>query len=229
MNHKYIIAILLLIALSNNLTAQKTIVGFDTGFGTYEMTQNKLILENSMKSNPLQPQSIHNFPGYLYFRPYLGVEYRYLNIGIAYTLMSTGSRYSIHDYSGEYKFDAQIIGHAGGLFAEIPIYTIQRFKFLIAAEGGIIFNKMKLEETFQLNVAEQYNQQSEYNLLSDNFFIKPYLKAEYKIREGLCSTFSIGYHKDIIAKNMNLESDDSGLTNFIADWDGIRASIGLSF
>src|ERR1035437_7511902 len=101
MNHKYIIAIFLLIALSNNLTAQKTIVGFDTGFGTYEMTQTKQILENSMNTNVLQPHRVSDFPGYLFFRPYLEIEYPYFNLGIAYTLMSTGSRYSIRDYSGE--------------------------------------------------------------------------------------------------------------------------------
>jgi len=230
MNRKYIILFFLLIVQLNNLTAQKTYFGFDAGYGTYEMTEIKHVLENSMNTNVLQPHCVSDFPGYLFFRPYLGIEYRYLNLGFAYTLMSTGSRYSIHDYSGEYKFDAQIVGNAAGAFAEIPVYSFRRFKFLIAAEGGIILNKMKLNETFQLNdIDQQYNQQNEYNLASNNFFIKPYIKAEYKVWKSISSTISVGYHKDIDEKNMHIEGDDSRKSEFIADWDGLRASIGISF
>lgn len=227
MNHKYIITIFLLIALSNNLTAQKTNFGFDTGYGTYEMTGIKQTLENSMNMNVLQPHCVSNFPGYLFFRPYLGIEYRYLNIGIAYTLMSTGSRYSIHDYSGEYKFDAQIVGNAAGAFAEIPIYSIKRFKFLIAAESGIIHNRMKLDESFQLTGI--YDQHDDYQLTSINIFVKPYLKAEYEIWKNISTNILIGYHKDIIANKMHLEGDNLNVSNFSANWDGIRASIGISY
>ena len=227
MNHKYIIAILLLIALSNNLTAQKTYFGFDTGYGTYQMTEIKHILENSMNTDVLQPHRVSNFPGYLFFRPYLGVKYQYFNLGIAYTLMSTGSRYSIHDYSGEYKFDAQIVGNTAGVFAEIPIYSFEKFKFLIAAESGIIRNKMKLDESIQLTGIS--HQQNDYNLTSINIFVKPYLKAEYEIRKNISTNILIGYHKDIIANKMHLEGDKLSVSEFVADWDGIRASIGISY
>ena len=227
MNRKYIIIFFLLLVQLNNLTAKKINFGMETGYGTYDMTQTKHILETTMNSTVLQPKCIHNFPGYLYFRPYVGFDYQYFNIGIGYTLMSTGARYSIHDYSGEYKFDAQIVGSAASLFLEIPVYTIHRFKFLIASEGGIIYNKMKLDEFFQLNDIVQ--QQDGYNLTSDNFFIKPYLKTEYKIWKSISSTISIGYHKDLSAKNMHIKGDNSRTTEFIADWDGLRASIGICF
>jgi len=227
MKPNYIIAILLLIALSNNLTAQKEFVGFDTGFGTYEMTHTKHILESAMKTNVLQPQPVSNFPGYLFLRPYFGIEYQYFNVGIAYTLMSTGSRYSIHDYSGEYKFDTQIVGNAFGLFAEIPIYSINRIKLLIAAESGIILNTMKLDESIQITGIS--HQQNDDNLTSTNVFIKPYLKAAYEIRKDIGVNFLIGYHKDIIANRMHLQSDILSVTDFSADWDGIRTSIGISY
>ncbi|HEY5590544.1 MAG TPA: hypothetical protein VIK55_05950 [Paludibacter sp.] len=227
MNQKYIILFFLLIVLLNNLSAQNTYFGFDTGYGTYEMTENKQILEGSMKSNVLKPHRISNFPGYLLFRPYLKIEYQYFNLGIAYTLMSTGSRYSIHDYSGEYKFDAQIVGHSAGLFAEVPVSSFKGFKFLIAAESGLIFNKMNLDERLQLT--EGYNQQDEYNLTSINIFVKPYLKVEYDIWKNLSANLLMGYHKDIIANKMHLEGDNLSVSDFVADWDGIRTSIGISY
>jgi len=227
MNHKYIILFFSLIVLLNKLSAQKTHFGFDTGYGTYEMTEIKHSFKSSMNANVFKPHCVSDFPGYIFFRPYLEIEYQYLNIGIAYTLMSTGTRYSIYDYSGEYKFDAQIVGNSAGVFAEIPVYSFKSLKILLAAESGIIFNKMKLDENIQLK--EIFQQQDDYNLTSNNIFVKPYLKAKYKIWKNLSSNILIGYHKDIFAKKMHLEDDNLSVTELIADWDGIRTSIGISY
>lgn len=227
MNRKYLFLFFLFIVLSNSLSAQKTYVGFDTGYGTYAMTNIKHVLENTMKTNVLQPHRVSNFPGYLFFRPYIEIEYQYLNLGIAYTLMSTGARYSIHDYSGEYKFDAQIVGNAAGAFVELPVYSIQRFRFLIAVEAGIISNKLKFDESFQ--VTDIYNQQDDYNLRSINIFVKPYLKVEYEIDKRIRANFLIGYHKDVLASKMHLEGDFSSVSDIVADWDGFRTSVGISY
>jgi len=227
MNRRYIILFFLFIVLSNSLTAQKMCVGFDTGYGTYAMTDIKRFLENSMKTNILQPHRVSNFPGYLFFRPYIEIEYQYLNFGIAYTLMSTGARYSIHDYSGEYKFDAQIVGNAAGAFAELPIYSIQRFRFLLATEAGIISNKLKFDESFK--ITDIHNQQDDYNLRSNNFFVKPYLKVEYEILKCLSANFLLGYHKDINAPKMHLDGDVSRVSDIVANWDGYRTSVGISY
>ena len=216
MKYKPTLLIFLLAALSNHVTAQKTTFGFETGYGTYQMTEFKNILETSMSSNVIQPKKTDDFPGYLYFRPYMGVEYRYFNVGIGYTLLSTGARYSIHDYSGDYKLDAQIIGNALGFYLEIPLYTGERLKLLIAAEGGKIFNKINIKESLQLmDINQPYNEQNNSNQTSNNLFVKPYLKAEYKTAKNINSTISIGYHKDI--------------TQNVADWDGIRACIGICY
>ncbi|MDD2796990.1 MAG: hypothetical protein PHV20_00200 [Bacteroidales bacterium] len=227
MNRKYLILFFSIIVLLNNITAQKTYFGFETGYGTYSMTQIKQILENSMNTNEIQPHRVSNFPGYLLFRPYLEIEYQYFNLGVAYTLLSTGSRYSIHDYSGEYKLNAQIVGNAVGMFAEIPISSFKNFKFLISAEGGIIFNKIKLNENIQLT--DIYHQQDGYNLTSINIFVKPYLKLEYQIWKNISTNIVIGYHKDVIAKKMHLEDDNSRESDFNANWDGLRTSIGVSY
>lgn len=215
------------LVLLTNATAQSTFLGFDIGYGIYEMSDNKEIIESYISSNGLQPHCVSNFPGYLFYRPYFGVEAQHLNFGIAYTLMSTGSRYSLHDYSGEYLFDAQIVGHAFAAFAETPIYSLKGLRFLIAAESGIVYNSMNLSETFQLG--ETYSQQDDYDFESYNYFIKPYLKVEYGIRKRIKANVSIGYHMDLKANNMHLKGDDMSESDFVSDWDGIRASIGISY
>lgn len=227
MNRKYLFLFFSLIVLSNSITAQKTCVGFDTGYGTYAMTSIKQAIKNTMNTNVLQPHRLSDFPGYLFFRPYLKVEYEYWNLGIAYSLMSTGSRYSIHDYSGEYRFDAQVTGNAAGVFIEAPVYSDQRFKLLIAIEGGIISNKLKLDESIE--IMDIYNQQNEYNFQSINIFLKPYLKAEYEITKSINANFSLGLHKDVIAGRMHLEGDVSNVSDIVANWNGLRAGLGISY
>lgn len=227
MKHKSVILFFFLLILLNNITAQKILLSFDTGYGTYQMTSIKNILEKSMEMNAIQPHRVSNFPGYLFFRPYLTIEYQHVNIGVAYTLMSTGSRYSLHDYSGEYKFDTQMIGNAAGIFAEIPLFSSDDFKLLVAAEMGIVYNEMKLSEDLQLTNINP--QQYDYNLMSINNFVKPYLKATYKIRQNISANVLFGYHVDIIANKMHLEGNNVSVTDFYADWDGIRTSIGISY
>lgn len=227
MNRNFTILIFSLTLLLNNITAQKINYGLDAGYGTYKMTEIKHFLDNIMNSNELQPHRVSNFPGYLFFRSYLGIEYQHLNLGFAYTLMSTGSRYSIYDYSGDYRFDTQIIGNSSGLFAELPVMSFNRFKFIIAAESGMILNKLKLSESFQLT--DIYIQQDNYNFRSINIFVKPYFKLEYEIWKKISANVLIGYHKDIIRSKMHLEGDILSKTDFTANWDGIRTSIGLSY
>ncbi len=227
MNRRYLFLFLALIALSNKLTAQKKHIGFDTGYGTYAMTDIKQVLENSVSTNVLQPHRVSNFPGYLFFRPYLEFEYKYFNVGIAYSLMSTGARYSIHDYSGEYRLDTQIAGNTAGTYIEFPIYSIQRFRLIIAADAGIIFNKLKFDESLQ--ITGFYNQQESYKLRSTNTFIKPCLKVEYEFGKRTRANFSIGYHKDISATKMHLEGDASSVSDIVAHWDGLRTSVGISY
>jgi hypothetical protein len=86
---------------------------------------------------------------------------------------------------------------------------------------------MNLSEDIQLS--DISHQQNGYNLRSINNFAKPYLKAVYKIRQNVNANISFGYHVDIIANRMHLEGNNSSVTGFYADWNGIRTSIGISY
>lgn len=227
MNIKYTFSLFSLFILLNTISAQKAHFGYDIGYGTYKMSENKQFIKYAMSANVLGPHCVSDFPGYLFFRPYLEIEFHYFNIGMAYTLLSTGSRYSIHDYSGDYKFDSQIKGNSFSAFAEIPMYSYNKLKFLIAAESGIIFNKMKIKESFQLQDA--YNQQDDYNYESVNFFYKPYLKVEYEIWKRIRTNIIFGYHKNLKANEMNLVGDEMSESAFVSNWDGIRTSIGITY
>jgi hypothetical protein len=226
MHIKYLFVLVTFAILSENTTAQKANFGFDTGYGTYQMTENRQVLKNTMRSIVLQPQCVNDFPGYLFFRPHFEVEFHNVNIGIAYTLMSTGSRYSIRDYSGEYTFDALIKGNSLAAFAEIPVYAYKNLRFLLAAESGIIINQMKIYESLQLQ--DNFKRQEDNSFKSRNMFLKPYLKAQYKLIGRLNTHITMGYHKDLGSKKMILGGDDLK-SKFVSDWDGMRSGIGMSF
>lgn len=227
MQIKTLLVFILIAVLCENTTAQIINFGFDTGYGTYQMTENKKVLKNAMIFNELKPRCVSNFPGYIFFRPYVEVESQYINIGFAYTLMSTGSRYSIRDYSGEYKLDVQVLGNVFAAFAETPIYAAKSLTLLLAAESGIVINQLKMNESLQLQ--ETYNHHDDYNFESRNIFLKPYLKAKYSLTSRIFAHMIVGYHKDLKSDNMNLENDGLRASAFVSDWDGIRTSIGISF
>ncbi len=227
MKSKHVFFVLLFTTIFSNLFCQKITLDINAGYGTYSMSQIKESMKDIMVTNYFDPKQVENFPGYVYFRPNIAVNFNFFNVGASYTLMSTGSRYSLHDYSGDYKFDTQIIGNAAGLFVEFPFYTLNKFQLYIATEGGIVFNKMKLEETLQLY--DLYNNVYNETFLSKNFFIKPYFKLEYKFRKNISSNINIGFHKDINENKMYFKANKSRKTDFVANWDGLRASIGISY
>ena len=96
-----------------------------------------------------------------------------------------------------------------------------------SAETGLIINQLKFDES--IKITNIYNQQDDYIFRSINIFVKPYLKVEYEIRKNLSANFSVGYHKDVIANKMYLDNDISSKTDLVADWDGYRASLGISY
>jgi hypothetical protein len=216
--------------LSNRLAAQMSHIGLETGYGEYNMYNISSILEDAMESNYLKPVCVSNFPGYVYFRPYLGIERKHITIGGHYTLMSTGARYSIEDYSGSYRFDALIVGNAFGLYGETPLYKTTFMRFYAGVEGGIVLNKLTLNETFRMDEVYEADELNEETVLESNdFYVKPYFKFEYTPLNNLGVSLSVGHYFDMTDNNMRLADSYFDETNMHVDWFGLRASLGVTF
>lgn len=219
----------ILLLVSSNLTAQKINFGVDMGYAGYQMSENKALIDGIMASNPLHPQRVENYPNYLFYRPYVSFARKMMTWGVDYTLMSTASRYSIHDYSGDYKFDTKIVGNSAGIFLELPVNPDDKLKIFIASELGYVFSRLELHERLELyNIAENNVSNYQEFLVSNSFFVKPYLKAEVPILWKISSFFSIGYYVNLGKIPMKIENKlSANQTPFVANWNGFRLSAGL--
>lgn len=227
------VVIFLLLSVSllpNRLAAQMSHIGLEMGYGDYSMHNLSSILDETMSSQQLRPVCVSNFPGYVNFGAYLGIERKYFDIGAHYTLMSTGSRYSLEDYSGSLTIDALIVGNAFGLYSEVPLYKSSFMRFFLCVEGGIVLNDLTIEESFRMDDAYgggEMFERSGYE--SSDFYIKPYIKMEYTALKNLGVFLSVGEYIDLTSNNMHEKGSFFDKTTLVVDWLGIRASLGLTY
>lgn len=215
------------------LLGQETRFGFETGIGNYQMTELKSIMANSISENPLQPQIVTNFPAYFIFSPSITFCQRESNWGINFTLFSTGARASIRDYSGEYRYDNEIVGYAPALFKEFKIHENKKLSLFIRADLGMMYSRLNLSEIFVVNDVEYFNESDE--AMSLNFFIKPCLKSSYRINNKVSLDINAGYHFDFWRGGLCEPTDLKTYFKYVKDngtklqWNGIRIGLGCTY
>ena len=135
------------------LDAQTTRFGFETGIGSFQMTDLKNEMIRVIQTNTLQPKVVSNFPNYVYFQPSITLCNNNRNWGISLTLISTGARASIRDYSGEYRYDNNVIGYGTSWFEELRFYNDKKFSLYFHSDLGLLYSNLNLNEYFRI-----YNQ-----------------------------------------------------------------------
>lgn len=220
--------------LISDVSSQGVNISLETGIGTYSMADLKSFMTASTSENPLEPVMVSYFPPYLFFSPSLSFGIKNHNIGTRYTLMSTGARSSIKDYSGEYRFDGTVVGNGFSLFDEIYVYRTPMFGLLVKLDIGGVYSKLKLQEFFQLTDVEQVNE--DYRFYSINLYTLPGLKFSYNFYDSFSLFASAGYHIDILRSPLYLEESSRNMylvgdraRKIKANWDGIRAGLGVSY
>ncbi len=220
--------------LISDVSSQGVNISLETGIGTYSMADLKSFMTASTSENPLEPVMVSYFPPYFYFSPSLSFGIKNHNIGTRYTLMSTGARSSIKDYSGEYRFDGTVVGNALSFFDEVYVYRTPMFGLLVKLDVGGVYSKLKLHEFFQFNDIEQLDQSAEFYSVS--LYTLPGVKFTYNFYDNLSLYASAGYHIDILKSPLFLE--DSKINIFLMDgknqevkvnWDGVRIGLGISY
>ncbi len=226
----YLIALFQII----NTEAQTTRFGFESGFGTYQMTDLKNYMNDVIQDNVLQPKVVTNFPAYLYFQPSISFCRESHNWGFNIGLVSTGARASIRDYSGEYRYDNKAVGFAPAFFEELLFYNKEKLSLYLHADVGLIYSNVQLSEYFMVNTQE-YTDES-IKIISFGIFAKPVVKAIFSINDKLNIEANIGYHFDIY--NGPLAQETNPFTYFRyaffqsgikTQWNGIRIGMGCTY
>ncbi len=231
---KHIIYLIFLIQLSNNLNAQTIKLGFETGIGNYQMTYLKSVINSAVENNTLQPKIVTNFPAYLYYQPSISFCKETHNWGFNFTLLSTGARASIRDYSGEYRFDNTVVGYAPGFFEEFRIFRIKDLSLFLRADAGILSSSIQFKEYFKVN-SQTYIDDS-WKVICYGLFTKPSIKATYSLSNKLNFEADLGYHFDLYNGSFHSETDP--ITYFRhaffqsgnkLSWNGFRFGLACTY
>ncbi len=222
-----------LLLFIGRMGAQKTIFGFETGLGTYQMSDLKSIMNEGLTDNVLHPSIVTNFPPYLYFSPSITFCSEFSRWGLNFTLFSTAARASIVDYSGEYRYDNLVVGYAPALFGEKLMVVHNKFATYLHMDVGVLYSTLNMNEYLKVNDTEILNESLD--AMSWNAFVKPCFKTTYSINECVSLQMNVGYHFDLLRGGLSEPTDLATYLKYVKDngyhlqWDGFRVSLGCTY
>lgn len=230
MNYKFLIAMLIIAPLLS--TGKGIKLNLQSGLGSYAMTDMKTLNDMAFSAFPLPVKQMDNFPAYWYYQGSIQFQLsENFDLGPMYAFHSTGSRYSLADYSGEYSFDNMIHAHTLGLAVNYKLLVQNNFYFAAYAEGGIGFSKLKMVE--QLNLAEvETTDADETTYKSTGYFVEPGFSFSYSYK-FLEPGIRFGYHIPVAEKDFINTKNEEVLylrdgSKVKSGWGGIRLGLSLS-
>lgn len=216
----YLLAIFCSVSYGQNMK-----LDFQTGIGTYDMSDLKDFNASVFKGLPFQAKKIADYPAYLYYKPALLLSFNKCEIGVQGTFLSTGSRISSKDYSGEYLFDTKLSGLGPGMVFNCALFSVKdKFRVWMSLDGGVLFSKYSMKENFTFGEEEINN--TKYHFKSVNYYTEPGLKLEYKCRPAISFAMNAGYSFQLDKSTFESETDQK--LNFGPDWSGLRLGLSVS-
>ena len=68
------VLIIILLLLSISVFSQRFVVEFETGLGSYSMSELSEVMRQSAQQSMLSPKVVSDFPAYLFYRPGIGIK-----------------------------------------------------------------------------------------------------------------------------------------------------------
>ena len=229
---KYLFCLFIILSCNHILKSQKVLFGLECGLGTYSMDGLKEINKTIPPQLGFNVKTVDDFPPTFYYRPFLSLNFGMVKAGFMHTFLSSGSRISAKDYSGEYRFDIIGTTHSPALHLDLKMNKNRSINSYLRVQGGINFTKLRLEEYLELNKEILSNQ--DYKLKSSNLFLEPafYIGTKYK---KIDLALTIGYHlllSDNALKENNTENELKNPKNgnsITPNWDGVRTGLTIGY
>jgi hypothetical protein len=223
-----------LLLLSAALVSQRFTLEFETGLGSYTMSELSQNIHHSAQHNILNPQVVSDFPPFVYYRPGLGFKTNNHHLGFSLGFYSTGARSAVRDYSGSYHSDMVLRGTAPMFFEEMKIWGTKKLAIALRANIGMIFSTIGINEQLTLYDKVEYDESVEY--VSLQVFVVPELKCNYRLSESTEAVFGLGYHLGITAAPVSVQPDSwfdylkyAERRYTETSWDGLRVSLGIQY
>ena len=223
---KNIVAIILILC-SIAISAQEIKIEFNSGMGSYDMNDLKELNAYYLKNLPVAAKITDNFPTQPFYS--IGLIYQtnsMFSFGLTGSFVTTGSRISYKDYSGELVYDNVVKAYSPGI--QFGLILVDK-KLHLSQETNISYAFTNLEMKEKI-----INQASEDDFKSNSILLEPRLRVSYLIdrfelgaKAGYLIDFGSKYYLD--GKNdsflQNPQSDNS-LKN---KWSGFRLGLFVGF
>ncbi|MCT4648167.1 MAG: hypothetical protein N4A74_24475 [Carboxylicivirga sp.] len=228
---KYLLC-LIIILFGLNSHAQQLKLSMEVGLGTYELNGLKAINDAVLSELPIKAKLVDDFPPHLYYRPSVSLVYNKIAWGFSHSYLSTGSRISTKDHTGEYRFDMIVSAHSPGLHFDFFLSQNSKISSYIRILTGAKFSRLNIDEYFKL--AEKVHTNESIRFKSTNFFLEPAIYFTLPIKSFLFESH-LGYDMSMGDNTLTDSSGERELANpkngnaVPPNWNGVRIGIGVSY
>ncbi|MEZ5072989.1 MAG: hypothetical protein R2751_19100 [Bacteroidales bacterium] len=231
---KKVIVLLFFVQLSAHGLSQVFFLQTQGGFGGYGMEELREWNEWYLSRLPIQAEAVDEYPGRVEYKFAMGVSWDFADVGFSYGVRSTGARYSMADYSGEYRCDYILNGFGPGLLAQLRLGSFGDFQLLLSNDLALLDTKLVLDESLVLWEEEVY--QEDMTIRSKDVIWEPALRLRYPMHP-LAFDLYLGFASQINGDGLFWTASTNtyplmmGQDPVHAQWNGVRfgASVLLKF
>jgi hypothetical protein len=226
------IQILILFFLPVIATAQKWSVSGEIFYGTFKMKSMEEFQRSVQNWQPsYEYQIVEKFPSFVGYNLLTGYDISpRITLGVRLQYVSAGGRVDYGDYSGQITHDQLLRAFSIGINSTFRITKPSDWQGFLSITAGAMGTSLNLSTTAQIS-----DLQSEYDsyLHSYNYFFNPAIKVSRKLSH-LMLYATCGYEFQI-HRTLRLPQDDRAYLktaeghDVIAEWDGIRLGVGISY
>ena len=225
--------LILLILVSTEVNSQQFSLGVQLGTGTYSMSDLKTINDITTNNLPFNTKTVANFPPFINYSASFLFTAGKVCTGLTYTFLSTGSRVSGKDYSGEYRFDMLINSSAPGICAAIDLLQKGKIRYSFYTTTGVMFSILEIKEYLQ--VMETTLKDETLKFRSFNLFTEPGFKITYPFKFldiGINAGYAFQYYNRLFRYKENKElylANPSSGNPVKPGWNGFRAGLSVVY
>ncbi len=172
-------------------------INLSSGFGSYNIESAKTALRQGLSNLPFPAKVVDDYPNMPYYGLDFCVRMQNYELGLMYSLISTGGKVHYADYSGNYTLNNIINSEQYGFIMKLFILPNKLIKTQLLTNFGISNLSVNYAET--LNVFNE-SQNSNDKIMREYPFLEPGLRLFYdynSIMLGLNATYFLLLQNDL--------------------------------
>ncbi len=184
--------------------------------------------DEKLSSISLPAKITDDFPWTLHYSGELNVQLKNFYVGFAYFFLTTGSRISYSDYSGEIEMDLTAIAHGFGPSIKFPLYRTD--KIYVSSRFQLPLLYSRVTEKNYIRILEE-TETAYYMLYSWSIALFPSIEAKYSLSRF---TFALNTGYLLDSKGRLMEDNETTIyfTNkgyYTTNWSGLHLDFRLGY